>query len=146
MSKLIPLALLSLVAAACSSKPTWTEFKKGPVTMQFPCKPVEVANTNTVKCTTNDGTEWRLESVDKGPDATPETSLAEAKDYADQIPNSELIKVDAFPVKWRETRRTTKVEAWLFHKDRWDYTAAVNYSTPQPPALSAEFFSKVKVE
>lgn len=148
MSKLIPLAVLTL--AACSSKPTWTEFKKDPVTMMFPCKPNEVANTNTVKCTTSDGTEWRLESVDKrtpdAPTPPPEAILAEAKEYADQIPNGEIIQMETFPVKWRETRRTSKVEAWLFYKSGWEYTAAVSYSTPQPPALSTEFFSKVQVQ
>ncbi len=146
MSKLMYLAVFAVALAGCSSKPTWTEYKEGPVSLQFPCKPQKVANTNVVKCTTTDGSEWRLESVDKGSDSTPEKSLAEAREYADQIPNGEIINVDGFPVRWRETRRTTKVEAWLYYKDGWDYTAAVSYSTPEPPALGPEFFSKVKVE
>lgn len=146
MSKLIPVAVFAVVMAGCSSKPTWTEYKEGPITLQFPCKPQKVANTNVVKCITSDGTEWRLESVDKGSDSTPEKSLAEAREYADQIPNGEIIQMDTFPVKWRESRRTTKVEAWMFYKAPWEHTAAVSYSTPEPPALAPEFFSKVKVE
>lgn len=150
MSKMISLAVLALAAAACASRASWTEYKKGPVTMSFPCKPTEVPNTYTVKCTTSDGSEWRLEGVDKGPDATPEKSLAEAKEYVDQIPNGEIIQVNAYPVKWRESRRTAKVEAWMvFNKGSetgWEYTALVSYSTPQQPAMSAEFFSKFKVE
>jgi hypothetical protein len=149
MSKLIPLAALSLVLAACSSKPSWAEYKDGPVTLQFPCKPEKVSNTNTTKCTTSDGSEWRLAAVDKnveGEKPTPEAILAEAKDYADQIPNGEIIQVNAFPVKWRESRRTNKVESWMYYKDGWEYTASVTYNTEQPPASASEFFAKVKME
>ena len=62
MKKLIPAIFLAFLAA-CSSKPTWTEYKAGPVTMQFPCKP-ETAAAAT-KCMRSDGTTYKLDVVDK---------------------------------------------------------------------------------
>jgi hypothetical protein len=142
MSKLIPLAALALLLGACSSKPSWTEYKAGPVTMMFPCKP-ETASATT-KCTRSDGSEWRLAVVDKG--LTPEEELAQAKEYAEAIPNGQLIQLDAYPVKWRESRRTQIIESWLFYKDGKEYVASVTYTSQQPPELAAEFFSKVNVQ
>jgi hypothetical protein len=144
MSKLIPLALLATVLGACSSKPSWTEYKRGPVTMQFPCKPKDVVNTFTTKCTTSDGSEWRLSAVEKEV-KTAEASLKEAQEYVDQIPNGKKFQVDKFPVKWREARRTNVQEAWLYYKDGWDWTASVTFATPEPPAATEQFFSTFAV-
>lgn len=141
MPKLIPAALVAL-ALACSSKPTWTEHKNGPITLQFPCGP-ETAATTT-KCMRSDGTLFKVAIVDKG--ISPEEELAQAKEYAEQMQNAQLIQLDAYPVKWRESRRTTMIESWLYYKDGKEYVASVEYSSQQPPAEAAEFFSKIKFE
>jgi hypothetical protein len=141
MSKLIPAALFA-VLLACSSKPTWTEYKSGPVNMQFPCTP-QTASAAT-KCMRSDGSLYKLDVVDKG--ISPEEELAQAKEYAEQMQNAQLIQLDKYPVKWRESRRTTMAEMWLFYKDGKEYTVSVEYTTQQPPQESAEFFSKLKVD
>ncbi len=138
MSKLISAALFA-VLLACSSKPTWTEHKNGPVTMQFPCKP-ETASAAT-KCMRSDGTLFKLDVVEKG--ITPDEELKQAKEYAEQMQNAQLIQLDQYPVKWRESRRTSMAEMWLFYKDGKEYTASVEYSSQQPPPEAAEFFSKI---
>jgi hypothetical protein len=147
MTKLIPAALVAALLA-CSSKPTWTEYKSGPITMQFPCTP-ETAAAAT-KCMRSDGANYKLEVVDKadaeGKPLTPEAQLAQAKEYAEQMQNATLLQLDKFPVKWRESRRTTMAELWLFYKDGKEYTVSVEYSSQQPPPELAEFFSKVTVQ
>lgn len=139
MSKLIPAALLA-VLLACSSKPTWTEYTAGPVTVQFPCKP-ETAAAAT-KCMRSDGTLYKIDVVDKG--GTAEEALKQAKEYAEQMQNAQLIQLDKFPVKWRESRRTSLAEMWLFYKDGKEYTVSAEYSSQQPPPEVAEFFSRLK--
>lgn len=141
MSKLIPAALLAALFA-CSSKPTWTEYKSGPVTMQFPCK-VET-NAAVTKCMRSDGTEFSLAVVDKG--ISPEEELKQAKEYAEQMPNAQLLQLDQYPVKWRESRRTTMAELWLYYKDGKEYVASVVYNSEKAPAEAAEFFSKYQVQ
>ncbi len=142
MSKLIPAALFA-VLLACSSKPTWTETKVGPLTVQFPCKP-ETAAAAT-KCMRSDGTLYKLDVVDKSADKiSPEDELKISKEYAEQMQNAQLIQLDKFPVKWRESRRTSMAEMWLFYKDGKEYTVSAEYSSPQPPPEMAEFFSKVQ--
>lgn len=147
MSKLIPAALFA-VLLACSSKPTWTEYKAGPITMQFPCKP-ETAAAAT-KCMRSDGTLFKLDVVDKvnaeGKPITPEEELTTAKEYAEQMQNAQLMQLDKYPVKWRESRRTTMAEMWLFFKDGKEYTASVEYSSQQPPAEAADFFAKIQMQ
>ncbi len=141
MSKLIPAALFA-VLLACSSKPTWTEHKSGPITMQFPCKPTTAAAAT--KCMRSDGTSYKLEIVDKT--LSPEDELKEAKEYAEQMPNAQLIQLDKFPMKWRESRRTTMAELWLFYKDNKEYTVSVEWTTQAEPAEAAEFLSKTKMD
>ncbi len=144
MFKLIPAVAVALLLA-CSSKPTWTEYKAGPVAMQFPCTPSTAAAAT--KCMRSDGTLYKLDVVDKSSDKiSPEDELKVAKEYAEQMQNAQLIQLDKYPVKWRESRRTTMAEMWLFYKDGKEYTASVEYSSPQPPAEAAEFFSKVVVQ
>ena len=140
MSKLIPAVAVALLLA-CSSKPTWTEYKSGPVTLQFPCKPESAAAAT--KCMRSDGTLYKLDVVDKG-SLTSDDELKQAKEYAEQMQNAQLIQLDKFPVKWRESRRTTMAEMWLFYKDGKEYTVSAEYSSPQPPPEMAEFFAKVQ--
>ena len=147
MSKLTSAALFA-VLLACSSKPTWTEYKAGPVTMQFPCKP-ETAAAAT-KCMRSDGTTYKLDVVDKvdadGKPLTAEADLAQAKEYAEQMQNATMIQLDKFPVKWRESRRTSMAELWLFYKDGKDYTLSAEYSSQVAPAEVAEFFAKANIQ
>ncbi len=142
MSKLTAAAVLALAAVACSSKPTWTEYKNGPITVQFPCAP-ETAAAAT-KCMRSDGTVYKLDVVDKSMSA--EDALKEAKDYAEQAQKAELLQTDKYPVKWREARRSTGVESWLYFKDNKEYTVSVEWSTQAEPAEAAEFFSKVQMQ
>ncbi len=147
MSKLIPAALFA-VLLACSSKPTWTEHKNGPISLQFPCKP-ETAAAAT-KCMRSDGTLFKLDVVDKvdgeGKPITAEDELKTAKEYAEQMQNAQLIQLDKYPVKWKESRRTTMAEMWLFYKDGKEYTVSVEHSSQQAPAEAAEFFSKIQMQ
>jgi hypothetical protein len=142
MSKLIPAALFA-VLLACSSKPTWTEYKAGPVTVQFPCKP-ETAAAAT-KCMRSDGSTYKLETVDKAGIPAAE-ELTQAKEYVEQMQNAQVLQLEAFPVKWKESRRTSMAELWLFYKDGIEYTISVDYSSPQPPPEAVEFFSKLSVQ
>lgn len=141
MPKLIPAALFA-VLLACNSKPTWTEYKAGPVTMQFPCKP-ETAAAAT-KCMRSDGTLYKLDVVDKA-GLSAEDDLKQALEYAEGIPNGQILQKDQFPVKWRESRRTQMAEIWLYYKDGKDYTLSVEYSSQQQPPEAAEFFAKAQV-
>ncbi len=141
MSKLTPV-LFALAALACSSKPTWSEHKNGPISLQFPCSPETAASAT--KCMRSDGTLYKLDVVDKAISADEE--LKQAKEYAEQAQKAELIQVDKLPVKWREARRSTSAESWLYFKDGKEYTASVEYSSQQPPAEAADFFSKIQMQ
>lgn len=147
MSKLIPAALLAALVA-CSSKPTWSEYKTGPVTMQFPCK-AETAAAAT-KCMRSDGTLFKLDVVDKvdgeGKAISNEAALQTAKEYVEQMQNAQVVQIDKFPVKWRETRRTSAAEMWLLYKDGKEYTFTVEHSSQQAPPETAEFFSKIQFQ
>jgi hypothetical protein len=141
MSKLIPATLLAALLA-CSGKPTWTEYKSGPVTMQFPCTPTTSASVT--KCVRSDGTEFSLAVVKK--DIPDQEELQQSKEYAEGIPNAQVLKADAFPVQWRESRRTGTIDAVLYYKGGVEYVVSVTYSSEQPPPIDAEFLGKVKVE
>lgn len=141
MTKLIPAALFALLLA-CSSKPTWTEYKSGPVSLQFPCSPSTSAAVT--KCVRPDGTEYSLAVVEKN--ISDEEELKQSKEYAENIPYGELIKMDAFPLHWREGRRTVKADCMLWYKGGKEYVATVAFTTEKPPAILQEFFDKVKVE
>lgn len=140
MFKLI-LAALFAVLLACNSKPTWTEYKAGPLTVQFPCTP-ETAAAAT-KCMRSDGTLYKVDVVDKASTSAAD-ELKQAKEYAEQMQNAQLIQLDKFPVKWRESRRTSMAEMWLFYQDGKEYTVSAEYSSQQPPPEMAEFFTKIK--
>ncbi len=141
MNKVILGALLAL-ALACNSKPSWTEYASGPLKMQFPCTP----NTSAAvtKCLRSDGTEYALAVVDKGISDADE--LKQAKEYAEAIPNGELVKMDAYPLRWRESRRTVAVDNVLYYKGGKGYVVSVSYTTEKAPAIVQEFFDKVKME
>jgi len=147
MSKLIPAALFAALLA-CSSKPTWTEYKTGPVTLQFPCK-AETAAAAT-KCMRSDGTLYKVDVVDKtdaeGKPVSTEEALKTAKEYVEQMQNAQVIQLDQFPVKWTETRRTSTAEMWLYYKDGKEYTVTVEHSSQKAPPEAAEFFSKIAVQ
>jgi hypothetical protein len=141
MIKLIPAALLALLFA-CNSKPTWTEHKNGPLTMQFPCSPSTAAAVT--KCVRTDGTEYSLAVVDKG--ISDEEELKQSKEYAENIPYGELVKMDAFPLRWREGRRTVKMDSMLYYKGGKEYVVSIAYTTEKAPAIVDEFFGKVKMQ
>jgi hypothetical protein len=147
MSKFIPAALFAALLA-CNSKPTWTEYKSGPVTMQFPCKP-ETAAAAT-KCMRSDGALFKLDVVDKvdadGKPIASEAALKTANEYVEQMQNAQVVQINEFPVKWRETRRTSTAEMWLFYKEGKEYTFTVEYSAQKAPAEAAEFFSKIQFQ
>lgn len=136
MLSLVGLALL----AGCSSKPDWQEHKVDALTVTFPCKPEKAAATT--KCGLSDGTNFAVAVVDK--DLTPEQQLAETKQYVEQLPQTETLKIDAFPLKWRETRRSQKADVVQYYIDKKEYTLTVDYTTTETPATAGEFFAKVK--
>lgn len=142
MTKLIPAALFALLLA-CNTKPTWTEHKTGPLTVQFPCK----ANTAAAvtKCTRPDGTEYAVAVVDKK-GLSEEDQLKETKQYAENIPYGTLVKMDAFPLRWRESRRTVVIDSMQWYKAGVEYTVSVSYTTEKAPPIVEEFFGKVKME
>jgi hypothetical protein len=142
MTKLIPSVLLAIVFG-CSSKPTWTEYKTGPVTMQFPCSPGTSAAVT--KCVRSDGSEYAISVVDKG-GISDEEELKQSKEYAENIPYGTLVKMDAFPLRWRESRRTVIIDSTLYYKGGKEYVVSVSYTTEKPPAIVEEYLSKVKVE
>ncbi len=148
MLKLIPAAALLAAVLACNTKPTWTEYKSGPVTLQFPCSPSTAAAVTT--CTRPDGTEYSLSVVEKKSDAgqplTDEEEIKQSKEYAENIPYGEVLKMDAFPLHWREGRRQVKADCMLWYKGGKEYVATVAYTTEKPPQTLQEFFDKVKVE
>jgi hypothetical protein len=80
--------------------------------------------------------------VDK--DLTPEQQLAQTKEYVEQLPNTEVVKIDAFPLRWRETRRSQKADVAQYYIDKREYTLTVDYTTTAAPAVAADFFAKVK--
>jgi ClpP class serine protease len=92
----------------------------------------------------SDGATYKLEVVDKTMSA--EDALKEAKEYAEQAQKAELIQLDKYPVKWREARRSTGAESWLYFKDNREYTVSVEWSTAAEPTEAAEFFSKVQMQ
>lgn len=141
MTKLIPAALLALLLA-CNSKPTWTEYQAGPISMQFPCKP-STASAVT-KCVRPDGTEYAVSVVDKG--LSDDEELKQSKEYAENIPYGTLIKMDAFPLRWRESRRTVIIDSMLYYKGGKEYVVSVSYTTEKAPAIVDEYFGKVKAE
>ena len=141
MNKLIP-AFLIAAMVACGGKPTWTEHKAGPVSMQFPCKPSTAAAVT--KCIRSDGSTFALAIVQK--DVPDEEELKQTKEYADGIPNGELIKMDAFPLKWREKRRAEIVDSVLYYKGGVEYVVSLAYTSEKPPDIAEEFFAKVKFE
>jgi len=136
--------LLSLAAltalAGCNSKPDWQEQKVGVLTVTFPCKPAQFAATT--KCGLSDGTNFAIAVVEK--ELTPDQQLAETKQYVEQLPQTEVIKIDGFPLKWRETRRSQKADMVQYYFDKKEYTLTVDYTTSDVPAIAAEFFGKVK--
>ncbi len=142
MTKLILAALFALLLA-CSSKPTWREYKTGPITMQFPCSP----NTSAAvtKCVRPDGSEYAIAVVDKG-GISDEEELKQSKEYAENIPYGTLVNMEAFPLRWRESRRTVIIDSTLYYKGGKEYVVSVSYTTEKPPAITEEFLSKVKVE
>lgn len=141
MNRVILGALLAL-ALACSSKPTWTEHASGPLKMQFPCTPSTSAAVT--KCVRSDGTEYALAVVDKGISEAEE--LKQAKEYAEGIPNGELVRMDGYPLRWRESRRTVAMDNVLYYRGGKEYVVSVSYVTEKAPAIVQEFFDKVKVE
>jgi uncharacterized protein YceK len=135
------LSLAALITlAGCSSKPDWQEQKVGALTVTFPCKPAQFAATT--KCGMSDGTNFSIAVVDK--ELTPEQQLAETKQYVEQLPQTEVLKIDAFPLKWRETRRSQKADVAQYYFDKKEYTLTVDYTTTEAPPIGAEFFGKVK--
>jgi len=142
MTKLIPAALLAFVLA-CSSTPSWTEYKTGPVTVQFPCKPSTAAAVT--KCVRPDGSEYAIAVVDKE-GISDEEELKQSKEYAENIPYGTLVKMDAFPLRWRESRRTVIIDSTLYYKGGKEYVVSVSYTTEKPPAITDEFLGKVKVD
>ena len=140
MRKLI-VSLATLTAlAGCSSKPNWQEQKVGALTVTFPCKAEQAAATT--KCGLSDGTNFAVAVVDK--ELTPEQQIAETKEYVEQLPNTDVIKIDAFPLRWRERRRAEVREAQQYYFDKKEYTLTVDYNSTTAPATVEEFFSKVK--
>jgi hypothetical protein len=140
--KLLTPAALFVLLLACDSKPTWTEYKAGPITMQFPCSPSTSAAVT--KCTRSDGTEYSLTVVDKG--ITDEEELKQMKEYAENIPYGELVQLEKFPIRWREGRRQTKMDSMLYYKGGKEYVVSLAYTTEKAPAIVEEFFSKAKAE
>jgi hypothetical protein len=141
MLKLIP-AVLFAALLACSGKPTWTEYKSGPVTVQFPCSPK--TSSAVTKCLRSDGTEYSLAVVEKN--ISDEEELAQSKQYAENIPYGEVLKMDAFPLHWREGRRQVKADCMLWYKGGKEYVVTAAYTSDKPPDILQEFFAKVKVE
>ncbi len=142
MLKLIPAAALLAALLACSSKPTWTEYKSGPMTVVFPCAPSTSAAVT--KCVRPDGTEYSLAVVDKNISDAEE--IAQSKQYAENIPYGEVLKMDDFPLHWREGRRQVKADCMLWYKGGKEYVVTAAYTTEKPPEILPEFFGKVKVE
>ncbi len=142
MKKLTLAALLCSSLLACDSKPTWTEYKAGPLTMQFPCTPSTSAAVT--KCTRPDGTEYALAVVEKG--VSDEEEMKQSKEYAENIPYGELVQMDKFPLRWREGRRQTKVDSMLYYKGGKEYVVSIAYTTEKAPPIVDEYFGKVKVE
>ncbi len=142
MRKLIVSIAAATALAGCSSKPNWQEHKVGALTVTFPCTPEQ--SSATTKCGMSDGTNFSVAVVDKT--LTPEQQLAETKQYVEQLPNTQVIKLDAFPLRWRETRRATVADVAQYYVGNKEYTLTVDYTSTQPPALAQEFFGKVKVQ
>jgi hypothetical protein len=142
MTKLIPAALFASLLA-CNSKPSWTEYKAGPLTMQFPCSP-STASAVT-KCVRPDGSEYAVAVVDKEGISDAE-ELKQSKEYAENIPYGTLVKMDEFPLRWRESRRTVIIDSTLYYKQGKEYVISVSYTTEKPPTITEEFLGKVKME
>jgi hypothetical protein len=136
---ILSIAGLALLAG-CSPKPEWQEQDVDGLKVTFPCKPSKAAATT--KCGLSDGTNFAVAVVEK--ELTPEQQLAETKQYVEQLPQTEVIKLDAFPLKWRETRRSVKADVVQYYIGKKEYTLTVDYTTTETPATAAEFFSKVK--
>ncbi len=134
-------ALSSLVLLACSGKADWQAHDAGPLTIEFPCAPSRSAAV--VKCTMSDGSEYALATVDKG--ILPEEELAQIQEYLRTQPKVEVLDDSGFPLKWRESRQFRQVDSWLYYLDGKEYTASVEFVTPEPPAAAKKFFSSVKV-
>jgi hypothetical protein len=140
MRKLIVSLAALTTLAGCSSKPSWQEHKVGALSVTFPCPPEQSAATT--KCGLSDGTNFAVAVVDK--ELTPEQQLAETKQYVEQLPNTDVVKLDAFPLRWRERRRAEVREALQYYIDKKEYTLTVDYTTTAAPATVEEFFGKVK--
>jgi hypothetical protein len=142
MSKLLVTFAALAALLACSSTPTWREQKVGPLALQFPCEPQ--SSGSVVKCSLSDGTEFSVATIEKKlPDAE---EIAQTKQYVEGIPNSQLLKGDAFPLRWRESRRTVIFDATLYYVGGVEYVVGVSYTTTSAPPIAAEFVSKVKLQ
>ncbi len=136
------LAAAALLAAACNTKPTWTPYSAGPVSMEFPCKPER--SSAVTKCMRSDGTVYALAVVDKAID--PDQELKDISEYAKTLPKSELISEGRYPLRWREVRQFRQLDSWLYFRDGKEYTATVDYATEKLPETGAEFFSRRRIQ
>ena len=142
MSKLIVAVAAMSAVLACSSKPTWRDQKVGPLALQFPCEPQ--SSGSVVKCSLSDGTEFSVTTIEKKLSDAEE--IAQTRQYVEGIPNSQLLKGDAFPLQWRESRRTVIFDGTLYYVKGIEYVVGVSYTTTSAPPIAAEFVSKVKVQ
>jgi hypothetical protein len=143
MKKVLLAGAALALAAACDSKPTWQARDVGALSLEFPCSPEQSAAV--VKCSRPDGTEFSVATVDKQ-GQTPDQQLAETRAYVEGMPKSQLIDGSAFPLKWLEVRTNLAYVNWQWFKDGKEYTVRVAYTSPEPPPIVAEFFSKVRVK
>lgn len=135
--------LAALAACGCQGKAVevhWTAHDAGAILVEFPCVPRLRAGTAHVSCVRPDGSEYALYRVSRG--VAPEVALAEAREYVRAIPNGELLDERAFPIRWREVRRSTRIEMQMWYLDGVELTLAVSYATPSAPREMAEFFSR----
>jgi hypothetical protein len=140
MTRRLPISSLLLLLAACTPKPDWHAYDAGPIAMEFPCEPEHSAAV--VKCMMSDGARYGLATVDKGIPADQE--LAQIRQYVRTQPQTKVLDVDGFPVKWREVRRFRKVDSWLYYLDGKEYTVFVDFPTEKAPPTAAKFFARVK--
>ena len=128
--------------AAGAGELAWAEYRVGPTTVQFPCKPEQIAPGHT-RCTLPDGADFSLTVV--GVKHAELEELRQVKAYVEALPGAKLLQGDAFPVRWTETRWLHKEEHVLHFAGGMECLLSVSYATAEPPPALSAFFSRAKV-